>query len=259
MLDTAQYALLQENWGLVCKTKKIGPVTISVPHDGLITADLDGFFEKRKIGYHGRDLHVWPIAKDILQRYPATAIRGLIPRAFVDYNRAWPEGINYYPLAQKEVHTAFDDARLVSAYRYYHSSLEQFLESSVKVFTKQEVLLIDLHGFAKQPPYAPKNGFDLILGTGNRITVPNGYVDQNFEGFMRKKGYKVFLPTTLNVGPVEDYYSADFITRHYSEKFNINVLQIEIASRFRKKEGKELGQKLSADIAEFLKLHYPIW
>lgn len=256
MLITESHILLQENWSLICKSRKNSPVIISVPHDGLITGDLEGFFEKRKIGHHGRDLYVWPMTKDILQIYPASAIRGLMPRAFVDYNRAYPIPINYYPLTQKEVHTALDDERLLLIYDYYHSSLGSLIESAMKDFGKA-ILLIDLHGFSKQPSYAPQGGFDLILGTGNRITVPHCDIDKKFSEFMINLGYKIFLPQSVTIGPVEDYYSADFITRHYSEKFNINVLQIEIASRFRNREGKELGRKLSSDIGSFLRTYFP--
>lgn len=237
---------------MVCESNTLNPVVISVPHDGLITADLSGFFIERKIGYRGRDMHVWSITKDIIQKYPASAIRGLMPRAFVDYNRSWPNPINYYPKTQKEVHTALDDERLSAFYRYYHDSISRMLRKSIDRFGRESVLLIDLHGFAKQPPYAPAEGYDLILGTGNRITVPCGNIDVQFAQYMCALGYTVFLPKELSLGSEEDYYSADFTTRHHSEKLNINVLQIEIASRFRKKESLEIGRKLAIDIAGFL-------
>ena len=70
-------------------------------------------------------------------------------------------------------------------------------------------------------------------------------------------GYTVFLPQDTSMGSVEDYYSADYTTRHHSEKHNVNVIQIEIASRFRKKDARELGQKLSLDLAGFLKKTCP--
>jgi N-formylglutamate amidohydrolase len=208
--------------------------------------------------YRGRDMNVWPIAKDIIQTYHANAIRGLLPRAFVDYNRSWPEPINYYPKTQKEVHTALDDERLSHLYIYYHDSISRILKGSINQFGKENVLLIDLHGFSKQPPYSPSVGFDLIIGTGNRATVPHGDIDIRFAQYMSKLGYSVFLPKELSLGLEEDYYSADFTTRHHSESLNINVLQIEIASKFRKKEGECIGKKLSADIAEFLRLNYTI-
>ncbi len=258
MTKTTSHTIALSNWCMVCKSLKPNPVLITIPHDGLITADLAGFFDERKIGYRGRDMYVWPIAKEIIQAYPANAIRGLMPRAFVDYNRSWPEPINYYPRTQKEVHTALDDVRLSHFYRYYHDSISRLLKKSIRRFGKEKILLMDLHGFAKQPPYAPSEGYDLILGTGNRITVPHGNTDILFAEHMCRLGYTVFVPKELSLGKEEDYYSADFTTRHHAEMHNVNVLQVEVAARFRKREGLEIGQKLSIDIAEFLRLNYSL-
>jgi N-formylglutamate amidohydrolase len=195
---------------------------------------------------------VWPIAKDILRLSKINALRGLMPRTLVDYNRAWPVGINYYPLTQKEVHTALDDVRLVQAYQHYHASIDRILDRSIVKFGKEKTLMIDLHGFAKQPPYAPSDGYYLILGTGNRVSIPHGDIDIRLAKYMADLGYKVFLPKNLSTGPEEDHYSADFTTRHHSEKHNVNVIQIEVASRFRRKESRELGQELAKNFAGFL-------
>ncbi len=241
-----------KDWLTVFEVKEGSPVTISVPHDGLPYCDLSGFFEPRKMGYRGRDKFVWPIAKDIILHAKANAVRGLMPRTLVDYNRAWPEGINYYPLTQKEVHTALDDVRLVEPYHHYHRTIDRLVKKSIKRFGREKTLLIDLHGFAKQPPYAPQGGFDLILGTGNRITIPYGDVDVRLADHMMRRGHRVFLPKDESLGEIEDYYSADFTTRHHSERHNINVIQIEVASRFRSHESRELGQKLSRDLADFI-------
>ncbi len=256
MIRTESYSIRMENSLMIFETLEISPVLISVPHDGLPFQAFSGFFETRKIGYRGRDLYVWPVAKDILVSATVNAIRGLMPRTLVDYNRAWPEGINYYPLTQKEVHTALDDVRLVQEYQHYHASIDRILDKSIKKFGRGKTLLIDLHGFSKQPPYAPEGGYDLILGTGNRISIPYGNIDEILAEHMISRGYKVFLPRDTSVGPVEDYYSADFTTRHHSEKHNINAIQIEIASRFRKQGARELGQKLSRDFAEFIRENY---
>lgn len=256
MIQTESYSIQMENGLVIFETKEISPVLISIPHDGLPFQAFSGFFEPRKLGYRGRDLYVWPVAKDILVSANVNAIRGLMPRTLIDYNRAWPDGINYYPLTQKEVHTALDDMRLVQAYQHYHASIDRILERSIREFGKEKTLLIDLHGFSKQPPYAPEGGYDLILGTGNRISVPYGNIDEMLAENMTSRGYKVFLPKDTSLGPEEDYYSADFTTRHHSEKHDINVIQIEIASRFRKPGARELGQKLSRDFAEFIRDNY---
>ena len=255
MLQTDKHLISTENSTLLFKAKNNSPVLISVPHDGFPHNEFSGLFEPRKIGYFGRDLRVWSVAKDILALVSINAIRGLMPRAFVDYNRAWPVGINYYPLTQKEVHTALVDERLVPTYEYYHASIDRILTSSIETFRKEHVLMIDLHGFSKQPPYAPEGGFDLIFGTGNRISIPHGDIDRRFATFMTNLGYKVFLPQDTTVGAIEDYYSADFTTRHHSEKHNVNVIQIEIASRFRMQGAQDIGKKLSADFAMFFGQH----
>ncbi len=253
MLETDDYTVKLDEALLIVEPKRPSPVIFSVPHDGLPLGDLSGFFKERKVGWRGRDKRVWRVMKDILLATRVNVVRGLLPRALVDYNRAWPIGINYYPRTQKEVHTALDDARLASAYKHYHATIDRLIEASIGNFRRGRVLLVDLHGFSKQPPYAPEGGYDLILGTGNRKSVPNGNIDQRLASYMTDRGYKVFLPKDISIGAEEDYYSADFTTRHHSEKHMVNVLQIEIASRFRISEGYEIGRKLSSDFADFIR------
>lgn len=253
MMQTDRHWVRMENGLLVFEAKSVSPVILSVPHDGLPFQAFSGFFDPRKIGHRGRDVFVWPIAKDILLQSAVSAVRGLMPRTLVDYNRAWPQGINYYPRTQKEVHTALDDVKLVQMYECYHNAIDSLVDKAVENFGKSGVLLLDLHGFSRQPSYAPEGGYDLILGTGNRISVPHGNIDEIFAEHMMRHGYRVFLPKEIGVGPEEDAYSADFTTRHHSEKHGINVIQVEIASRFRQRGAQEIGQKLSRDFAEFLR------
>lgn len=253
MIETKNYSIRMEQGLVVFEAREMSPVLFSIPHDGLAFHAFSGLFEPRKTGYKGRDLHVWPVAKDILASVAVNALRGLMPRALVDYNRAWPEGINYYPLTQKEIHTALDDVSLLQAYASYHAWIDRILKASIERFGREKTLLVDLHGFSKQPPYAPEGGYDLILGTGNRVSIPHGDIDRRFACHMADRGYKVFLPKNIGIGPVEDYYSADFTTRHHSEKHGVNVIQIEIASRFRAHGARELGQKLSRDFSEFIR------
>lgn len=255
MLQIENYSIKLENGLVVFETRELSPVLVSIPHDGLGFQAFSGFFEPRKIGYRGRDVNVWPVAKDILVSVCVNAVRGLMPRTLIDYNRAWPVGINYYPHTQKDVHTALDDVRLVQLYQQYHVTIDEILNRIVDKFGREDALLLDLHGFSKQPPYAPEGGYDLILGTGNRLSVLYGNIDVKLAEYMTNLGYKVFLPKEMSLGPEEDYYSADFTTRHHSEKHRINAIQIEIASRFRNKDAHELGQKLSKDFAEFIKTH----
>jgi hypothetical protein len=64
------------------------------------------------------------------------------------------------------------------------------------------------------------------------------------------------LPREKPIFPNGDPYSAGHITRLYAKKHNINAMQIEIFSAFRQREGKRKGEKLAADIAEFLCASY---
>ncbi len=254
MIETARYNIQTKEWVAIFEVKTGSPVIISVPHDGLPFNSFSGLFEPRKVGHKGRDRNVWSVAKDVINLSSSHAVRGLMPRTLVDYNRAWPKGINYYPLTQKEVHTALDDARLVLAYLHYHMTIDRLIKRSLRQFGNK-TLLIDLHGFKNSPPYSPEGGYDLILGTGNRITVPHGDVDKRLAEFMTERGYQVFLPTDITNGPQEDWYSADFITRRHSEKHRINAIQVEIASRFRESGAYALGARLSSDFAEFIRSH----
>jgi N-formylglutamate amidohydrolase len=173
----------------------------------------------------------------------------------VDYNRAWPQGINYYPNSQTEIHTALDDVAFLSAYHYYHSMLDYFLSRAAQNFGIERVLLIDIHGFKNQPPYAPAGGYDMILGTANKKNIPHGDVDDRLARCMTSLGYSVFLPEVAAVDAKEDCFVANYITQHHSTRHRINAIQIEIASRFRLPENREIRKKLSGDIAEFVRVN----
>lgn len=241
-----------EDFAWVFEARGGSPIVITVPHDrGFYPHDLFGFLEPREKGVKGHDDHIWPIVKDILLGVRANAVRGLFPRHFIDYNRS-PEGINYYPFSQKEAETAFDDTRLRHIYNHYHQAVAKLLTKAIRTYGQERCLLVDFHGFTKQPLHGE---YDLILGTGNRTTV-NSSIDQALADFLSDRSYQVFLPVEETIGPKEDLYSADFTVRHYAEKFGIDAIQIEVAKKFRVLGKKEIGQKLSADMAEFFTLHF---
>lgn len=236
------------------RSAPLSRVTISVPHDRAFSPhDLSGFLERRKKGVRGRDPHVWSVVKDIMIAVPINAVRGTFPRDFVDYNRGWPFGISYYPLTQPEAESALEDGRLYPVYRQYHATLESLLRGSIERWGRERCLLLDFHGFSKQPPHGQ---FDVILGTGNRRTV-SSEVDRELAEALSSKGYRVFLPGDETQGPMEDSYSADYTTRHYHEHFGIDSIQVEIAKHFRTREGKQRGVDLSGNIAEFLTRRFP--
>lgn len=229
------------------KSAPLSRVTISVPHDRAFSPhDLSGFLEKRKKGVRGRDPHVWSVVKDIMIAVPANAVRGTFPRDFVDYNRGFI-AVNYYPLTQPEAEMALEDNRLYPVYRQYHAAIESLLRDSIERWGREKCLLLDFHGFSKQPPYGQ---FDVILGTGNRRTV-GSEVDRELAEALRSKGYSVFLPEDEGRGPLEDIYSADYTTRHYHE-LGVDTIQVEIAKPFRTREGKQKGIDLSRVLSEFI-------
>ena len=227
------------------------PVVISVPHDrGFHPSDLLGIFEEREGGVKGRDSYSWSIIRDILPMTKVNAVRALFPRHFIDYNRP-SEAVDFYMPFQKEEEMAFDDVRLEYIYNHYHQTIARLLKRAIQVYGQDKCLLIDFHGFIKQPSYGE---YDLILGTGNRTTV-NSDVDKALAGFLSAQGYKVFLPAEKTVAQGEDLYDAHFITRYYAKTFGVDAIQIETAKKFRVFEGGEIGKKLSADLAEFFRLY----
>ena len=49
-----------------------------------------------------------------------------------------------------------------------------------------------------------------------------------------------------------DQMSGQFTAAHYSNKYKINTIQIEIHSKFRVREGEKIGKQLANDFSEFL-------
>jgi hypothetical protein len=120
-----------------------------------------------------------------------------------------------------------------------------------------------MHGFSKQPEFVYNSGggeyrpFDIILGTANRTTINHGDIDRQLFRFMEMKSYTVFLPTEKPIFPDGDPYSAGHFTRLYAKRYGINTIQVEIAACFRMGENsKDAGEKLAADISEFLSQYY---
>jgi len=235
-------------------------ILLTVPHDGLIAADF-GFFKPRDKGpdgrraIYGRDTHVWPIVRDIVDHADKDgvgidAVRFLVPRMYVDANRALVPEDNLDPDTPHQ--TALDDPRLIPAYENYFSVIRQQVTRSIEAYGKDKILFIDCHGFGGKL----QADFDLILGTANRTTLKHSDVDRQFAAAMREFGYRVFLPEKVPVSPQGDPFSAGHTTIHTARTYDIDAIQIEIANRFRTREGTEQGLLLAAHIASFLVSHY---
>jgi N-formylglutamate amidohydrolase len=228
---------------------------MTVPHDGLIGNDFSGVFKERTKGWKGRDLHVWPIVNDILVQtgrdgFSLAAVRLLMARAYVDGNRRMSGGKDEPRTAVEDV--AFEDPRLRSIYEKYHRLIATYLERSIALHGEYRTLLLDFHGFGRQPCFAPTPGFDVILGTANRTTVPYREVDRELAWHLERKGYSVFLPEEKSTVPGGNPYSAGYTTRYYSARYKVNAVQIEMAPWFRTQEDTVRRKELAKDMSEFL-------
>lgn len=263
-------SISNQNFTVVLSHAQPSRVIISVPHDCLATNDFMNLFQSREGGAIVRDLHVWPIVNDIVYHclqsgVTVDALRFLMSRAYVDVNRERSGEENFCQDTLGS--TGFDDPNLAIVYDQYHDALERLIDRSVHEYGAENILLLDMHGFSKQPPFIHDGGgvdsyssFDLILGTASRTSINHGDIDRQFASFMAKKNYAVFLPEEKPILAGGDPYSAGHITRLYAKKYGINAMQIEISSAFRRvdirKDARERGIKLAKDIAEFLSARY---
>lgn len=231
------HAIRYSDFYLSVEKSDPAPILITVPHDGLLKSSLLGLIPMRQNGHHLRDQNVWPLAKDILLNSPASGLRGMIPRILIDYNRPPEE--------------AFEEDELELPYQKYHQKIEQLLETAINKHSRENCLLIDLHGFSLQPSYAPPEGYDLILGTNNRTTIKFGTLDQDLAQFLTALGYTVFLPGEKPLTQFADKFNGGFTNYYYSSKFEINAIQIEIARRFRVKEGAKDSNELASNLSRF--------
>ncbi len=220
-------------------TSTISPYLLTVPHDGLPRSHFPASLPSRQQGVTVRDMRTWPIAQDIAREVPVNSVRGLLPRTFVDYNRGREE--------------AYEEASMSADYDHYHHSICSCVEGMRESFPAEELLLLDIHGFGEQPPYAPAGGYDLILGTGNGTTILHGQPDQAFADFMTSKGYTIFLPARNPIRATGDWFDGGHTIRWHAAAHEINCMQIEIAPRFRARGAETLGKQLASAIAHFLR------
>jgi N-formylglutamate amidohydrolase len=255
----AGLTLRNSNFSVVLSHPKASRVVISVPQDTLMPNDFLGSFARRKRGIHGRDRHVWPIVHDCVRlalkrSMRIDTVRFLFPRAFIDANREAAGGPNFDDETLGQ--TAYDAPELSSVYETYHGEIARLIGRSCRRFGSEKILFVDMHGFGVQPERLAPRTYDLILGTASRTTISHGSVDRSFAGYMRERGYTVFLPEEQPVCSEGDPYSAGHTTRFYSRRFGVNAIQIEIARRFRVREGEADGKRLAADMAEFFIANY---
>ena len=247
-MDT-EYKVENKHWSVHLTPEEKSPVIISVPHDCLTTSQMSVIRQVRPDGIRTRDIHTWSIAKHIATIVPINTVRQLMCRTILDCNRGVP---NDPKMKDQEIGLAYTDPRVADVYKYYHWVLMSMLRESLVEFGKENTLLIDLHGFTKQPEYAPEGGYDLILGTANRSTIYHDNVDVQLYELMTESGYKVFLPKETPHTDKPDKCDGGHTVRFYSERLGINAIQIEVSRKFRRKgESSEL-LKLAEVLALFV-------
>ena len=146
--------ITNSTFSIVLSHQEPARVILAVPHDGLIKNDFSDLFQERKHGWHGRDVHVWPIANDVVQKClrlgtRVDAVRFLMARAYIDANRELPSDNNLDSdiLGQ----TALEDRRLISVYRHYHRELCQLVERSITAFGAQRIGPIGWNRIVESP------------------------------------------------------------------------------------------------------------
>ncbi len=215
---------------------------LTVPHDGAGEALFGPFVPMRRTGCSARDCGVWPIVRDVIVEQSVNVVRGLLPRCYVDYNRDAAE--------------AYEMPQFAASHAQYHGTIFAQVRQMQQWFDTKELLVLDVHGFSNQPSYAPRGGYDIVLGTGNRRAVVHGEPDRALAEHLRACGYEVFLPeiTVQNPRPGHiDYLNGGYTVRRIAREFGVSAIQIEIARRFRRRDAAAVGTKLSADLAAFLK------
>lgn len=242
-MQEKNFVLMVENYN--------SPIIITVPHGGMgrrQSSWLDFLFERREKPKNkkniskesvilGGDIGIMYIVADILKKYKANAVIGLLPRLFVDYNRF-----------TKKV--AYSDKGMKLFYDEYHKSIDKIIK---KLLVKHKnAILFDFHGFDGS---SPKRKLDIILST-NKQSSPNN-IDRLLYSKLSEK-YKIFCAGISGSPREKEIFVGDTTNFHYYKKYGIDALLVEISSRFRSlefssKERKE-GKILSNDFAKFFKM-----
>lgn len=231
--------------------KGTSPVIITVPHGGLRAESaswLDALFVKRIMPERGsanmvkgeriilsQEAQVMHITADILKECPVNLIVGLLPRAYVDYNRFVPE-------------VAYVDPNIKPYYDAYHHEISTAIERLRK--WHRTIYLFDFHGFREQPLLNKE--YDIILGT-NGETCP-GETDKLLYSSLGNK-YSIFCAGEGNNRTDEfEAYRGNTTNLHYYKKYGVEAMLVEIAPRFRSAKdpySREYGKQLAKDFAKF--------
>lgn len=246
---------IQQNNFVLTVENNNSPIIITVPHGGMkhnYAAWLESFFQARSksdtpeeniikgekivLGGDGQILH---IVMDIIKTYSANVIVGLLPRAFVDYNRFVPE-------------VAYADEKIRPYYDAYHQAITDTIKRlQTNTAFGDFIFLFDFHGFGRQPIEGSE--FDIILGT-NGISSPAKSDYALYEFFKTK--YTVFCAGKDGLPEESDLYKGDTTNLYYHTQYGIDGVLVEIAPKFRSSKiakSKEDGIAIANDFADFFR------
>jgi hypothetical protein len=236
-MKVVDYRFDLRDYVLTIDPARAASVTVSVPHDTLNQIDCAIDLPARKAGVVVRDLAVAVIAADIAAQAEIHLVRGMMWRGYLDYNRTAVLG------------SAYDDLSMERYWREYRGAIMSRVTGRGG---RGRPLLIDLHGFVHQPSYGE---YDIILGTGNRSTVASD-VDLRLGEYLSKCGYRVFVPAETEVIPgVPDRLSGQDTVRSVFRETGVDSVQLEVARRYRARDGLKEGRQLARDLASFITEH----
>jgi len=183
--------MIHHNFGIAFVPSMAPPprVFITVQHDGLSRHVFEGLYENRKSGTE-------PDSRTLL--LAMRLFRAASPHVGVIYS-LFPRSVLETNVPPDE---AYRDPALKPLYDSYHQEVEGYLAAAVRAHGT--CALLDLHGFSSdgQPSYAPPGGYDVILGTGNRSTIPHHEagteatddLDYRIRDALTEAGLAVFCP-----------------------------------------------------------------
>jgi hypothetical protein len=244
--------LIQRDFGLVFApfAAPLPRVLITVQHCGLSKNVFRGIYQERDSDAVSES-GVLSLAMDIFRQ--ASPHVGIIynqfHRIFLETNVPPEEG--------------YSDPAMKKYYDSYHREIDQYLISA-SAAVQGPCLLLDLHGFTGQPPYAPEpTGYDVILGTGNRETVlckrhdtsPNmTNLDRQLRDVLEKEGLSVFCPerepilekrwrdrvVKLEPPSLPDHYNGGYLIHHHARDCHLvaAAIQIEVAPTLRERSAE---------------------
>lgn len=233
-------------------------IILSIPHDGLWAHNFAGHFTPRPNGVMFADRHVTPIANDILlfceeQDLPVDLVRLLMPRTYLDANRPPPGTEAKY---ERFTDTAFFDERVRPVHEQYFAELGQAIERGIQEYGEENILVLDLHGFARNRRPMQTTDFDIVLGTYHRQTIPYGQPDKDLGGHLKDSSYCTFVPAEVDTLPNGDPFIGGYICEYLARTYTVNVIQIEIEKRFRVMGSQAEGVLLAQTFGQWLVRNY---